>query len=213
MADGEGHEGFESDQARRAALQHLLQVAPDLRIHAAASMKHTAQGETNENGISDDDNDGEWLPSGAAAPQSKSTPSSSSSPTSVKPLEADAEAPDPPPEKLYSIVQCDHCGKWHNVPSSVDAESLPDLWFCSMNTWEPGEARCDLRRKMGVVTAENADEPFALFEKGEWLAYAREIAKFVSACKAHAAKTLHPGARNSYLEVRNEAGTHADVDI
>ena len=116
---GKDTKGSNQDQASASSIAAPApSSAPGLaHAHAAASMNHTAQGETNENGISDDDNDGEWLPSGAAAPQSKSTPSSSSSPTSVKPLEADAEAPDPPPEKLYSIVQCDHCGKWHNVPS------------------------------------------------------------------------------------------------
>ena len=67
---------------------------------------------------------------------------------------------------------------------------------------------------MGVITAENADEPFALFEKGEWLAYAREIAKFVSACKKLTLpKRFIQGLEILYFEVRNEAGTHADVDI
>lgn len=211
-----GTKGSDQDQATGSSIAALApsSIPEAAYSDATASMKHTVQGERNENDIGDDDNDEEWLPSDAGAPQSKSIAPTSSSPTSVKPLEAEAEAPDPPSEKLYSIVQCDHCGKWHNVPSTVNVESLPDLWFCSMNTWEPREAQCDLRRKMGVITAENADEPFVLFEKAEWLAYAREIAKFVSACKKLTLpKQFIEGLEILYLEVQNEARLHADADI
>lgn len=41
-------------------------------------------------------------------------------------------------------VQCENCEKWRRLPSdgSVKSDSLPDAWFCNMNTWNPKEASC-----------------------------------------------------------------------
>lgn len=39
-------------------------------------------------------------------------------------------------------VQCDRCGKWRVIPSSVVA-SLPKQWFCEYNTYDPKRASCD----------------------------------------------------------------------
>eukprot|EP00816_Leptocylindrus_hargravesii_P004282 CAMPEP_0196810506 /NCGR_PEP_ID=MMETSP1362-20130617/10310_1 /TAXON_ID=163516 /ORGANISM="Leptocylindrus danicus, Strain CCMP1856" /LENGTH=1142 /DNA_ID=CAMNT_0042185525 /DNA_START=239 /DNA_END=3667 /DNA_ORIENTATION=+ len=41
-------------------------------------------------------------------------------------------------------VQCESCQKWRRLPSdgTVKSESLPDAWFCNMNTWNPKEASC-----------------------------------------------------------------------
>ena len=41
-------------------------------------------------------------------------------------------------------VQCESCQKWRKLPAngSVKADSLPDVWYCSMNTWNPKEASC-----------------------------------------------------------------------
>ncbi len=42
-------------------------------------------------------------------------------------------------------VQCeaDYCHKWRRVPAPVNLETLPDKWFCHMNTWDPARARCE----------------------------------------------------------------------
>jgi hypothetical protein len=32
-------------------------------------------------------------------------------------------------------VQCEDCKKWRTVPASIDLASLPEKWFCNMNTW------------------------------------------------------------------------------
>ena len=32
-------------------------------------------------------------------------------------------------------VQCEKCEKWRSIPASVDAESLPDNWYCELNDW------------------------------------------------------------------------------
>ena len=39
-------------------------------------------------------------------------------------------------------VQCNKCDKWRRLPRHIPAESMPDKWFCSMNTWDPRSASC-----------------------------------------------------------------------
>ena len=43
---------------------------------------------------------------------------------------------------LDEWVQCSRCRKWRKVPESIDIDSLPDVWYCSMNTWASAYARC-----------------------------------------------------------------------
>jgi hypothetical protein len=40
-------------------------------------------------------------------------------------------------------VQCDRCGKWRALPSTVDANALPDIWDCTMNTFDVEKNNCD----------------------------------------------------------------------
>ena len=39
-------------------------------------------------------------------------------------------------------VQCEKCDKWRKLPPHISADELPDVWYCSMNTWNPGAASC-----------------------------------------------------------------------
>jgi len=39
-------------------------------------------------------------------------------------------------------VQCEKCEKWRKLPPQISADELPDVWYCSMNTWNPGSASC-----------------------------------------------------------------------
>ena len=39
-------------------------------------------------------------------------------------------------------VQCEKCDKWRKLPPHISADELPDVWYCSMNTWNPGSANC-----------------------------------------------------------------------
>ncbi|CAB9503547.1 CW-type Zinc Finger [Seminavis robusta] len=39
-------------------------------------------------------------------------------------------------------VQCEKCDKWRKLPSEISADELPDVWYCSMNTWNPQSASC-----------------------------------------------------------------------
>uniref|UniRef100_A0A7S3Q115 CW-type domain-containing protein n=1 Tax=Chaetoceros debilis TaxID=122233 RepID=A0A7S3Q115_9STRA len=45
-------------------------------------------------------------------------------------------------EKQQEWVQCEKCEKWRRLPRSISAKTLPDTWFCSMNTWDPRSASC-----------------------------------------------------------------------
>ena len=38
-----------------------------------------------------------------------------------------------------SWAQCEACDKWRKLPLTVDVDSLPDQWYCSLNVWEDAE--------------------------------------------------------------------------
>jgi hypothetical protein len=42
-------------------------------------------------------------------------------------------------------VQCErkNCKKWRKLPAHVDVETLPEKWYCEMNSWDPERATCD----------------------------------------------------------------------
>lgn len=41
-------------------------------------------------------------------------------------------------------VACNKCDKWRALPSSVDAKTLPDVWLCEYNSYDPTHASCDV---------------------------------------------------------------------
>lgn len=41
-------------------------------------------------------------------------------------------------------VQCEKCEKWRKLPKNIKAKSLPEKWFCSMNTWNVSVASCSI---------------------------------------------------------------------
>ena len=40
-------------------------------------------------------------------------------------------------------VMCEKCHKWRKIPPHMSADSLPEVWYCTMNTWNPRAATCD----------------------------------------------------------------------
>lgn len=40
-------------------------------------------------------------------------------------------------------VQCNTCDKWRALPHDVDPNSLPDIWVCSLNTYDSTRNNCD----------------------------------------------------------------------
>ena len=47
------------------------------------------------------------------------------------------------PAPALEWVQCEQCKKWRTVPTSIDLASLPEQWFCTMNTWNSNYNTCD----------------------------------------------------------------------
>ena len=39
-------------------------------------------------------------------------------------------------------VQCDSCGKWRKLPQEIDLDTLPEVWTCEMNTYDPERQTC-----------------------------------------------------------------------
>ena len=57
-------------------------------------------------------------------------------------------------------VQCDRCKKWRELGPGIDPESLPDIWYCDMNYWDPKQASCGAneKKKLGVVSNRYHDD-------------------------------------------------------
>lgn len=47
-------------------------------------------------------------------------------------------------------VGCEKCEKWRKLPANVAPEDLPDVWYCSMNTWDVSLANCDAPEEAGA---------------------------------------------------------------
>lgn len=64
-----------------------------------------------------------------------------------------------PPEIPTSWIQCEDCRKWRRVPWNIDAEALPDMWYCQDNTWdEPSKTNCDAEQDVWDPTRESTLE-------------------------------------------------------
>lgn len=44
-------------------------------------------------------------------------------------------------------VECNACKKWRRVPSSIDVDALPEVWYCSFNTWNLSYSRCTAKQE------------------------------------------------------------------
>ncbi len=40
-------------------------------------------------------------------------------------------------------VQCNNCDKWRSLPSTVDPNTLPDIWTCDLNIYDSNRNTCD----------------------------------------------------------------------
>lgn len=50
-------------------------------------------------------------------------------------------------------VQCDSCKKWRTVPKSIDLNSMPERWYCKMNTWDAVYASCAVAEEIANATS------------------------------------------------------------
>jgi len=47
-------------------------------------------------------------------------------------------------------VGCDSCGKWRKLPANTSPDTLPDEWYCNMNTWDTCFATCEAAEEEGA---------------------------------------------------------------
>jgi len=48
-------------------------------------------------------------------------------------------------------VQCEKCAAWHKLPSNINGEKLPNLWYCAMNTWALIPVSCKVTAKVKMA--------------------------------------------------------------
>lgn len=53
------------------------------------------------------------------------------------------EQPSEPEAPLFQWAQCDRCQKWRRLPGVVDAQQLPEKWYCEMNRWDNSRRSCE----------------------------------------------------------------------
>lgn len=51
-------------------------------------------------------------------------------------------------------VQCDACEKWRIVPKEFDLDTMPEQWFCHMNTWNVEVASCVVPEEASTTLSE-----------------------------------------------------------
>eukprot|EP00600_Ochromonadales_sp_CCMP1393_P004079 CAMPEP_0174995692 /NCGR_PEP_ID=MMETSP0004_2-20121128/24307_1 /TAXON_ID=420556 /ORGANISM="Ochromonas sp., Strain CCMP1393" /LENGTH=663 /DNA_ID=CAMNT_0016250017 /DNA_START=310 /DNA_END=2301 /DNA_ORIENTATION=+ len=66
-------------------------------------------------------------------------------------------------EKVW--VQCNECDKWRALPSSVDPDSLPDIWTCDMNHYDPLRMSCGAPEESYKLPEEEQHVPLKSFLK------------------------------------------------
>lgn len=62
-------------------------------------------------------------------------------------------------------VQCNTCDKWRLLPSTVDPESLPDIWTCDLNVYDPNRNSCDAAEESYGKEEDMKDLPLKSFFK------------------------------------------------
>lgn len=64
-------------------------------------------------------------------------------------------------------VQCDKCTKWRSIPGSVDMDTLPEQWYCSMNKWDSSRRSCTVKEETATADEGDGDGEDALDESGD----------------------------------------------
>eukprot|EP00547_Thalassionema_nitzschioides_P000018 CAMPEP_0194207136 /NCGR_PEP_ID=MMETSP0156-20130528/5976_1 /TAXON_ID=33649 /ORGANISM="Thalassionema nitzschioides, Strain L26-B" /LENGTH=1361 /DNA_ID=CAMNT_0038933839 /DNA_START=99 /DNA_END=4184 /DNA_ORIENTATION=- len=57
-------------------------------------------------------------------------------------------------------VQCEKCEKWRRLPPHISASDLPDVWYCTMNNWDPSTSSCDAAEDKADPNTHQTVNPF-----------------------------------------------------
>lgn len=60
-------------------------------------------------------------------------------------------------------VQCNRCEKWRSLPLSIDPGSLPEVWTCDLNKYDPDRMYCDAPEEDYSKEEEQLDMPLKAF--------------------------------------------------
>lgn len=62
-------------------------------------------------------------------------------------------------------VQCNRCDKWRSLPMTVDPKTLPEVWTCDLNTYDPVRMSCEAPEEEYAKEEEQQDFPLKSFLK------------------------------------------------
>jgi len=103
-------------------------------------------------------------------------------------------------ENQQQWVQCEKCEKWRRLPLHISPEDLPDVWDCTMNTWDVNSSFCGAtedkvesaergKRILGTGTAVKAESKGKLSYRNLIFGSGKKQARPLSE-KARAAESL-----------------------
>lgn len=62
-------------------------------------------------------------------------------------------------------VQCNRCDKWRSLPMTVDPRTLPEVWTCELNMYDPARMSCDVPEEEYSKEEEQQELPLKSFLK------------------------------------------------
>jgi hypothetical protein len=62
-------------------------------------------------------------------------------------------------------VQCNRCDKWRSLPMTVDPRTLPEVWTCELNMYDPARMSCEAPEEEYTKEEEQQDLPLKSFFK------------------------------------------------
>lgn len=62
-------------------------------------------------------------------------------------------------------VQCNRCDKWRSLPMTVDPKTLPEVWTCELNIYDPVRMNCDAPEEEYTKEEEQQDLALKAFFK------------------------------------------------
>eukprot|EP00981_Chlorochromonas_danica_P001681 scaffold369_cov177-Ochromonas_danica.AAC.14 len=107
-------------------------------IHQRKSEEGNGDGENNS---AADENEEEEVEEPPPKPVQPSSSGGRNTKSAAKASAAAQSQAQPANEPVW--VQCNNCDKWRSLPSTVDPNTLPDIWTCDLNVYDPARANCE----------------------------------------------------------------------
>ena len=108
-------------------------------------------------------------------------------------------------------VQCDRCHKWRHLPASVDLDTLPEHWFCELNTYDAKRNNCEAEEQTPKEVAKEKKRMKKL-QKLQELAQADAEARETAAAAAAAMEVQKPKGRKRSQSPKNGSDKETEFD-